>query len=165
MDGVIKDQYGKRSADIIEGIPQLSFPIEWEGVPSGARSLALTFLDFDNIREEGILWVHWLAANIPPDMGALPEDASRRIAAVSGETEIVQGQNTWRAQGVGVPTLYNRYGGPAPERFPHHYELRLYALDQKLKLRNGFTRQDLLDAMDGAVLEEAELLGKYSNIG
>ncbi len=54
------------------------------------------------------------------------------------------------------------YGGPAPPRGkPHRYFFKMYALDAKLKLPAGATKEQLLKAMQGHVLAEAHLMGKY----
>jgi Raf kinase inhibitor-like YbhB/YbcL family protein len=161
LNGVIEDRYGRWSDDAEDGVPQLSFPLEWEGKPPGTASFALTFLDYDNIREEGILWVHWLVANIPPDIGALPEDASRQARLMP--RGIVQGANTWMDPLRRDIARFTRYGGPAPEQFPHKYEIRLFALNRALPLKDGFTLAELNRAMRGGVLDETAIFGIYRN--
>jgi Raf kinase inhibitor-like YbhB/YbcL family protein len=55
------------------------------------------------------------------------------------------------------------YGGPAPPPGkPHRYFFRLYALDDALDLDAGCKRKDLLAAMHGHILAEAELMGTYA---
>ena len=54
------------------------------------------------------------------------------------------------------------YGGPCPPPGkPHHYFFKLYALDARLSLKAGATKKDLLQAMDGHVVAEGFLMGKY----
>jgi len=54
------------------------------------------------------------------------------------------------------------YGGPCPPRGPvHRYFFKLYALDRPANLKPRATKQQLLDAMKGHILGEAELIGKY----
>ena len=54
------------------------------------------------------------------------------------------------------------YGGPAPPRGkPHRYFFKLYALDTKLDLPAGATKNQLLAAMKGHALAEGQLMGKY----
>src|SRR5262249_24195444 len=54
------------------------------------------------------------------------------------------------------------YGGPCPPPGPaHHYHFKLYALDKMVGLRPGATKQQILDAMKGHVLSQAELGGTY----
>ena len=110
-NGRIQEKYGKMSDDVIEGVPQLSFPIRWEDAPEGTKSFAVVFIDYDNAIGEGIIWVHWLAANIPASATGLEEDAARTDAS------LLQGKTTFMlsvSNGLDNP-VSNRYGGPAPE--------------------------------------------------
>lgn len=43
----------------------------------------------------------------------------------------------------------------------HHYFFKLYALDTELSLGPGAAKEEVLDAMDGPVLAQAELMGTY----
>jgi Raf kinase inhibitor-like YbhB/YbcL family protein len=54
------------------------------------------------------------------------------------------------------------YGGPSPPRGkPHRYFFKLYALDAKLDLPAGATRDQVLGAIKGHVLAEGQLTGLY----
>lgn len=54
------------------------------------------------------------------------------------------------------------YGGPCPPRRPaHRYFFKLYALDTELSLSPRKTKADVLNAIAGHVLGEAELMGRY----
>ena len=44
----------------------------------------------------------------------------------------------------------------------HHYRFKVYALNAKLPLTAGATKDDVLDAIQGHVLAEGELVGTYS---
>ena len=63
-----------------------------------------------------------------------------------------QGNNDWPKIG---------YGGPCPPSGTHRYYFKLYALDTILDLRSGATKAQLLEAMKGHILVEAQLMGKY----
>jgi len=63
-----------------------------------------------------------------------------------------EGKNDWDRIG---------YGGPCPPIGRHRYYHKLYALDVVLPDLNQPTKADLLKAMDGHVLEEAEMIGTY----
>ena len=157
QDGKILGKYGKQSEDSSQGIPQRSFPLRWEGAPEGTRSFALVFIDYDNVIGEGIIWVHWLAANIPADVSGLQEDAARE------DPSFLQGKNTWAFQlGVDNPVC-NRYGGPAPEDRPHEYELQLYALNDMLDLEDGYYYNEFLKESRGKILDCAVIRGVYDN--
>ena len=156
QNGAIAAKYGKQSPDSQEGIPQLSFPLSWEGAPESTQSFALVFIDYDNVIGEGIIWVHWLAANIPASASGLPEDAGR-------DPSLLQGKTTWAFQlGVDNPVC-NRYGGPAPEDRPHECELQLFALSEQLPLQQGFYYNEFLRAIRGKVLDSAVIRGVYPN--
>lgn len=53
------------------------------------------------------------------------------------------------------------YGGPCPPGGTHRYRMKLYVLDTNLNIEPGATKQDLLHAMEGHILEQVELVGKY----
>lgn len=157
VDGKIASKYGKLSDDLQEGIPQLSFPITWEGAPEGTKSYALIFIDYDNAIGEQIIWLHWLAANIPASATGLSEDASRT------DKTFIQGKTTFAIDlGVDNP-IANRYGGPAPEDRPHEYTLELLALSDVLDLKDGYYYNEFQAASRDKVLGVAVLRGVYPN--
>lgn len=156
-NGRIQPKYGKLGSENIEGVPQRSFPVSWEGAPEGTKSYAIVFIDHDNVIGEGIIWLHWLAANIPASATGLEEDAARIDRC------FLQGKNTWAFQlGVDNPVC-NMYGGPAPEDRPHEYELYLLALSDMLKLEEGYYYNDFLRQARGKVLDWTVLRGVYPN--
>ncbi len=127
----------------------ISPPLEWSGVPQGAQSLALIADDPDAPMGD---WVHWVVYDLPPDLGGLSS------AAPAGEKLSlggVQGRTDFGSMG---------YGGPCPPRGMHRYFFKLYALDKKLGLKPGVTKKELLKAMDGHILAQGELMGKYQRI-
>ena len=158
-DGIMDLVYGRLGGNNINDIPQLSIPIEWTGVPEGTKSLALIFIDYDNYEDEGVCWLHWSVANIPADLGGLPEDCSPDIGKI--DTRIIQGRNSWTAELPDDAPECNRYGGPAPVIKSHEYEFRLYALDCMLDLENGYYHNRFRKAIQGHVLEEAVMLAVY----
>lgn len=123
----------------------VSPPLEWNGVPPEARAMALVVDDPDAPAK---VWVHWVLYNLPPDAGSLPE-GSRGLEATGRE-----GRNDFGDLG---------YGGPCPPRGRHRYRFRLYALDEHLDLGEGCTQSDLVAAMEGHVLAQAELTGTYAH--
>ncbi len=121
----------------------VSPPLAWSDPPAGTQSLALIMDDPD--APAGV-WDHWLLFNIPADLRHLPE----RAGAPAGS---VDGKNSWGRTG---------YGGPCPPRGTHRYFFKLYALDTKLNLPAGANKIQLLRAMEGHVLAQAELMAVYS---
>jgi Raf kinase inhibitor-like YbhB/YbcL family protein len=125
----------------------VSPPLAWEHVPEGTRSLALVCEDPDAPRGT---WTHWVLFNLPPDTKKLEENVARKATLPNGA---VQGGNDFGKTG---------YGGPSPPPGkPHRYFFKLYALDTPLKLQADATRQQLLAALHGHVLDEAQLMGTY----
>lgn len=160
VEGVIKNKYGKLSKEVLNGIPQRSIPLNWQGCPEGTKSFVIIFLDNDNYEEQGISWLHWSVANIPVNVNVLEENCSLNIEAV--DQGILQGKNSWMSELSEEEAECNRYGGPAPMAFAHEYELKIYALDKFLDLENGYYHNLLLRAMKGTILGEAALYGKYN---
>jgi hypothetical protein len=123
----------------------ISPALSWTDAPVGTRALALIVDDPD---APGGTWVHWVLYDLPASAKELPE-ASGSNSAPSGAK---QGVNDFRKTG---------YGGPCPPGGTHRYDFKLYALDAPTDLKTGATKQQLLAAMKGHVLAEAELVGKY----
>jgi Raf kinase inhibitor-like YbhB/YbcL family protein len=122
-------------------------PLEWDEPPQGTASLALIADDPDAPLGT---WVHWVLYDLPPQTRALPEDvAPDPEPSIGGR----HGQSGWRRLG---------YGGPCPPSGTHRYYFRLYALDQVLDLDPGATKAQLLQAMEGHVMAQAELMGTYA---
>ncbi len=119
--------------------------LAWDGAPAGAKAFALIVDDPD---APGGTWVHWVLYDLPGNAKELPEG----IAAETQPRGAKQGVNDFRKSG---------YGGPCPPGGTHRYYFKLYALDAPTELKAGATKQQLLAAIKGHVLAEAELVGKY----
>lgn len=128
--------------------PDVSPALKWATPPAGTKGLALICDDPD---APGGTWVHWVIYNIPPDAEGLSENIPRDKKLDSGA---LQGTNSWGKIG---------YGGPCPPPGPaHRYFFKLYALDAALDLKPGATKQQVEGAMEGHVLDRAELVGLFS---
>lgn len=145
-EGRIALMYGKFGEDFVGDMPSRSLPIEIHDVPEGTKSFALILDDQDAIPVAGFVWVHWLAANIKEHQ--IPDGVS------GNHPNFVEGKNSWGQ---------NQYGGMAPPNKPHRYDLRVFALDAELPLKDGFLEDDLKQAMNGHILAEATLSGMYPN--
>lgn len=154
--GFLPDRFGKHApAEYqLEGHPIRSFPIKIANVPNEAKSLALTFLDWDAIPVGGFCWIHWLACNFPPSTVLIPENAS-----ASGVIACVQGSNSDWSPLAGSwtdPRIIHRYAGPYPPDKTHAYTLTVYALDCELDLPEGYFLNEFRRAIQGHILEEAQ---------
>jgi len=126
----------------------ISPPLSWSGIPSGTRSLALTVFDPDapDPANPRMTWVHWVLYNLPPDSSGIDEGAGILPPGTC------HGLNDWHRTG---------YGGPCPPIGRHRYFFRLFALDCQLPDLGQPSMKELLRAMKGHVLGEAELMGTY----
>jgi Raf kinase inhibitor-like YbhB/YbcL family protein len=125
----------------------VSPPLRWSDPPAGAKGFALIAEDPD---APGGAWVHWVLYEIPPAARELPEAVAAQDA-VAGIGR--QGTNDFKRVG---------YGGPCPPRGPaHRYVFRLYALDGQTGLAPRKVKADVLKAIEGHVLGQAELMGRY----
>jgi Raf kinase inhibitor-like YbhB/YbcL family protein len=120
----------------------LSPPLEWSGLPAGAKELALICDDPDAPRPKP--WVHWVLYALPATLRELKEGSAFGMAGPndSGDTG---------------------YSGPMPPNGHgvHRYFFRLYALDTVLDAEPGWTKEKLLSEIKGHVLAQAELMGTY----
>lgn len=119
----------------------VSPPLNISGVPDGAQSLVLVADDPDAPRGD---WVHWTVWNILPGTAEITEGMAP-AGAVEGTTDF------------GKPG----YGGPCPPSGEHRYQFKLYALDTTLDLSPSARKADIEQAMEGHILEQAALAGRY----
>lgn len=126
----------------------VSPPLLFSGMPEGTVSLALVVEDPDvptAVRPSG-MFDHWVLFNIP-----------------ASTTEIAEGKSVG-AVGVNSRGI-SSYAPPCPppqyEPTEHRYFFRLYALDTTLTLPFGATKEQVQAAMEGHILETAELVGRY----
>ncbi|MGH9777984.1 MAG: YbhB/YbcL family Raf kinase inhibitor-like protein [Candidatus Acidiferrales bacterium] len=121
--------------------------LNWSEPPKGTLSFALIMDDPD--APVGT-WVHWVLYDLPATARSLPEGALKDALAADGAQ---LGKNSWDRLG---------YGGPCPPPGPaHRYFFKLYALDGKTNVRPGATKAELEKAMQGHILAQAELMGRY----
>ena len=110
--------------------------ISFNRPPSSTTTLALIMDDPDAMGAVGKVWLHWLQYH------NLTESSP-----VEGKTDFGE---------IG-------YGGPAPPDGRHTYIFKAYALDTELDLKEGFSKQELEDAMKGHILAEAKLTGTFAS--
>jgi Raf kinase inhibitor-like YbhB/YbcL family protein len=124
-------------------------PLAWNGLPAGAKQLALVVDDPD---APGRTFVHWVLYGLPPSVARLPSGVPRE-AQLTKPVTAIQGTNDFRRTG---------WNGPCPPPGPaHRYVVTLYALDAELPLPPGATSATLVMAMKHHVLEQVQLVGRY----
>ena len=109
--------------------------ISFNRPPPNTTTIALIMDDPDAMGAVGKVWVHWLQYH-----------NLSTFSPIEGKTDFGE---------IG-------YGGPAPPDGRHTYIFKAYALDTELDLKEGFSKQELEDAMKGHILAEAKLTGTFA---
>ncbi len=133
--GTIPEKFSKSGQNVS---PELRI----EGAPAEAKSLALIVDDPD--APVG-LFTHWLVWNIDPKTTEIAENSVPKGA--------LQGTNDFPGRG---------YDGPQPPSGTHRYYFKIFALDRMLDLKSGAKRRDVDAAIQGHVIAQGELMGRYS---
>ncbi len=124
----------------------MSPPLEISGLPSKAKTLALTMHDPDAPKAGG--WTHWVRFNMKMnnELGIMNIGEGKEPNGVSGK-------------GTGGESTYQ---GPCPPSGTHRYFFTVYALDAELSLHEGATKTELESAMKGHILGQGQLVGLYA---
>lgn len=169
--------------------PNRSPHLAWSEVPDNARSFVITCVDIDvptkpdDVNKPGRLvpydlpraeFTHWLLVDVPANTSELREGADAdgltpRGKAPGKVAHGLRGLNDytgWFASDEQMAGQYAGYDGPWPpfnDERVHRYVFTVYALDiPTLGLSGAFGLADAKRAMDGHVLAEASLTGKYA---
>ena len=124
----------------------ISPPLKWSKVPDGTKTFAIICDDPD---APMVTWVHWVIYNLPANINELSEEVPSLEILPNGAK---QGRNDFGKIG---------YGGPCPPGGTHRYYFKIYALDDELMVEAGITKSELLKAMEGHILSEGQLMGRY----
>jgi Raf kinase inhibitor-like YbhB/YbcL family protein len=139
--GAIPAQHGQFSV----GGSNISPPLTWTGVPAGTQSFVL-------IMKDPVGWgtpcVHWIIFNIPATTTSMPTGGSSSLP-------------TGALHGIGSDGIIGYYGCEPPAGQLNSYYFTIYALDMMLDLSQGANEQQVINAMDDHVLNQAELVGTY----
>jgi Raf kinase inhibitor-like YbhB/YbcL family protein len=130
----------------------LSPPLEWSDSPRGTQEYALICEDPDAPQESP--FVHWLLYHIPNSVQSLPEGIPNDAVLTHPFKKANQGVNSFDSIG---------YSGPLPPigHGLHHYVFKLYALRSPLNIPEGAKKEELVQAMEGKILDATQLIGKY----
>ncbi len=125
----------------------MSPPLAWTAAPGGTQSFALIVEDPD---APGGVWTHWIIYNLPASTTSLTEGYPLGATQEGG---VKQALSDFGVAG---------YGGMCPPSGTHRYYFKLYALNGNISLPATAKRADFLSAINGRVLGEASLMGRYS---
>ena len=126
--------------------------IEFHNIPTGGITMALIMDDPDAMGAVGKIWVHWLVCNYQDARAKIDDRSISLPSSVKGIQ--VEGKTDFGEIG---------YGGPAPPDGLHTYVFKGYTLDIILDLKEGYSKQDLEQAMNGHILAEAKLTGTFTS--
>ncbi len=111
-----------------------------------AKSIAIIMDDLDF--PLGI-YNHWVMWNLPVQ-DYIPE-------GIPCGPIVNSMQNAVQGKGYGV----NRYKGPNPPFGTHRYQYKVYVLDTLIDLDSDSNKKELLEQMDGHVLQYGKITGKF----
>jgi Raf kinase inhibitor-like YbhB/YbcL family protein len=133
--GIIPKKYAREGSN-------MNPPLHLEDIPAKTRSLALIVDDPD---APSGTFNHWLIYNMDPKTRDIKENSVPVIAT--------QGRNDFGDV---------EYVGPQPPSGEHRYFFKAFALDSVLDLPRGARRAELEKAMQGHVVDEAAIMGRYA---
>lgn len=163
--------------------------LAWEDIPAGTQSIAVLCVDPDvpskpdDVNQEGrtiskdlprVDFYHWVLIDLPSTTTTLAAGADSNGITAKGKPtgstpNGVRGLNDYTNWFAGDPDMggeYGGYDGPCPpwnDEIVHHYLFRVVALDSpSLGLSGSFTGQQVMQAMEGHILAQAEITGIYS---
>ncbi len=123
--------------------PGTNPPLQFAGVPPVAQSVALIVFDPDvpkAIKADG-RYLHWALWNLPP-----------------AATSIEEGRGGGLSEGGRAG-----YIPPCPPSGEHRYVFQLFALDRSLGDTKVTSEAQLRKEMDGHIVAQAELVGRYAS--
>ena len=164
--------------------------LAWSETPMGVKSYALVCHDpdvpskADDVNKEGrvvpsslarIDFFHWVLVDIPAAAVSVMEGghSSGVVArgkpgpqAPDGARHGLNDYTKWFAGDNDMAGDYYGYDGPCPpwnDERPHRYVFTVYALDvEKLAVSGAFRGDDVRKAVQGHVLAQASLTGRYT---
>jgi len=110
--------------------------LDFKNIPENTKSIGLIMDDPDAMAAVGKIWVHWLQYF----------DYPLKNLIIEGKTDFGE---------IG-------YGGPAPPNGRHTYIFKAYALDFSPDLKEGYSKQELEDVMEGHIIAKAQLTGTFT---
>jgi Raf kinase inhibitor-like YbhB/YbcL family protein len=150
IEGVANGMFPAANAGAGKPSPKIS----WTQVPAGTVAFAMLMHDPEPVLNNDPLQdvTHWVVYDIPGTATGLP------AAVPAGD--LPDGTK----QGLGI-TGQQAYFGPGPPagHGPHHYTFELWALNAKLGLPGGATRDAVMAAMKGKVIAKGYVQAAFEN--
>ena len=143
----------------------LSPPLTWSRAPDGTQSFALIMHSTELVGSDE-LWTHWVIWNIPAEVTELAKGVEEIETLANGASQGLNGGGVVGYLGPCPPNMLSTFkpqdqsGQTNPKQEIEKYYFEIYALDTKLDLAAGATRDELLQAMDGHILAGGELVGE-----
>ena len=164
--------------------------LTWSGVPAGTKSFAVICHDpdvpsrGDDVNQERRIvpkslprvdFFHWVLVELPASVPAI--SAGEFSSAVTprgkpgpdgphGARHGINDYTAWFANDTEMAGDYYGYDGPCPpwnDEIPHRYVFTVYALDvARLPLQGAFGGNDVRRAIEGHVLAQASITGRYT---
>ena len=104
----------------------------------------------------GDFFLHWIATDIDPAKGGLPDNAAATMGITQGKNGTGSAVYTAPAPPADVPKDTDKVR-------IHIYRLKVYALSAPTGLQSGFSLADLMAAIKDTTLGMAQLNISYSN--
>ena len=164
--------------------------LKWADTPNEVQSYAVLCCDPDvpsrpdDVNQTGktvpaslprIDFYHWVLVDIPASVSEItPASHSSKVtpcgkSADDAPSDMRHGINDytqWFAGDKDMAGEYFGYDGPCPpwnDSIVHHYHFTVYALDiESLPVSGSFTGQEVVEAMQGHVLDQASVVGTYA---
>lgn len=95
-------------------------------------------------------YTHWVIWNIPAQVN-IPEGISHGETSYAGATQ-------------GIAYGNHRYRGPKPPFGSHRYQFHIFVLDSMLELDSSATKKELLEAMEGHIIQYGTITGWYPTV-
>ncbi|MGE4369224.1 MAG: YbhB/YbcL family Raf kinase inhibitor-like protein [Burkholderiaceae bacterium] len=164
--------------------------LAWSGAPEGTQSFVVICHDPDvpgvpdNVNQEGksiaadlprVVFYHWALVDIPAATteiaeggysdGITPRGKAGPLA-LDGTRQGINDYTQWFAADRDMNGDYFGYDGPCPpwnDTIPHRYVFTVYALNiPAVPLEGRFTGADVVKAIQGHILAQASITGRYS---
>lgn len=164
--------------------------LAWSDLPEGTSSLVLIICDPDvpskpdDVNQEGKTvqaslprtdFYHWVLVDLAPNISSIEAGQFSDLVTPGGKQDSMGALNTrqginnyreWFAEDTEMSGDYYGYDGACPpfnDEIVHHYHFTLYAIDlERCPVKGKFTAPDVLEAIQGHILERVTLTGTYS---